>query len=162
MTIDDIKKWNEQYYNHEARTSWESRNVIKKKDISVPVYIGESCRDHDTEIFEVVMKTPEKYRNKKFLDVGTGAGINNLLLTREGFHVEGIDNDLYSINASLYAMEINNLYYKVTLADHTCISSYDYDVLILNQLGYIPEFYKNITPILREEREKGKIILRYT
>lgn len=159
MIIDTIKKHNSQYYNEEDRKLWERREILTIDGISVPQYIYNGMidpLDHSTSVFKHVMQDKETYKGKKFLDIGTGAGINNILLTKEGFNVTGLDNNIYSLNCALYVMDMNNVYYKVVLGDHNDIEKMDYDVLIVNQMDHLPRFINELLPIIDRERMRGR------
>lgn len=159
MTIDEIKKHNSQYYNESDRATWQSRDLKNVEGINVPVYIYNGTIDpfdHSPSIFHAIMRERESFEGKRFLDIGTCAGINNLLLTREGFDVVGLDNNIYSLNASLYAMELNNIYYKVVLGGIEDIENMEYDFLLVNQMSYIDGFLDALTPIVRREKLKGR------
>lgn len=162
MTIDEIKKHNEQYYDEESMNIWKSRELLFIDGVYVPQYVYKGNvdpLDHRTDIYKHIIKNREIYEGKKFLDIGCCAGINNLLLTKDGFEVVGLDNSIYSLNASLYAMTLNNLYYKVILGDHNDIESMDYDILLVNQMDYLPGFMDALSPILRRQKEKGKEVI---
>lgn len=159
MTFDEIISHNEQFFNEEFMNVWQSRNLLLIENIFVPQYIYKDTidpKDHSIKIYTHVMKYKDHYRNKKFLDIGTCAGVNNILLTKEGFNVVGLDNDLYSLNASLYTMFLNNTHYPVYLGDHNDIEKMDYDILLVNQMDYIPDFMENLLPVLKREYQKGR------
>jgi|LauGreDrversion4_2_1035121.scaffolds.fasta_scaffold306082_2 2-polyprenyl-3-methyl-5-hydroxy-6-metoxy-1,4-benzoquinol methylase len=159
MMIDEIKKHNSQYYNEDDRLVWQSRDILEIAGVRVPTYIYNGTidpTDHSTAIFNTIMSERDDFVGKKFLDIGTCAGINNLLLTREGFDVVGLDNNIYSLNAALYTMELNNIYYKVIQGDIDNIENMNYDFLLVNQMSYIPGFIDALTPIVRREKLKGR------
>lgn len=155
----DIKEHNSQYYSQADRDLWETRTILNIAGMKVPQYIFHGHvdpYDHSILIYEQIMKYEEYFKNKKFLDIGTCAGINNLLLTKAGFHVEGLDNNIYSLNCSLYTMDLNNVYYKVHFGDHNDIEKMDYDILLVNQMNYIAGFMDALEPILKREKERGR------
>lgn len=159
MTIDEIKKHNSQYYNEDDRLIWQSRDVLKIDGVRVPTYIYNGTvdpYDHSTAIFHTIMNERDDFKGKKFLDIGTCAGINNILLTREGFDVVGLDNNTYSLNASLYTMMLNDIHYKVMLGGIEDIESMEYDFLLVNQMSYIDGFIDELTPIVRREKLRGR------
>jgi len=152
------------YFNKTFREEWANRDILEIEGIKVPTYICNGTidpEDHSTEIYKHIIANKEKYLGKKFLDIGCCAGINNILLTKAGFEVVGIDNNIRSINCSLYVMDLNDVHYEVILADETYIEEAEYDVLIVNQMGYMPEFVKTMIPIMNREQKKGKEIIAY-
>lgn len=160
--IDEIKEHNAQYFDAESRYLWMQRKVLSIKGILVPQYIYHNKvdpLDHSISMYEHIMQNRKQFRGKKFLDIGTCAGINNILLTKAGFEVIGLDNNTYSLNCSLYVMDINDAYYKVFLGDQNDIPKMEYDVLLINQMDYIPGFMEAIDPILTHEIERGKNVI---
>lgn len=162
MRIDDIKEHNAQYLNMEDRHIWMQRQVLSIRGILVPQYIYKGKvdhMDHSTSMYDHIIQNKNLFRGKKFLDIGTCAGINNILLTKAGYEVIGLDNNIYSLNCSLYVMDINDAYYRVFLGDQNDITKMDYDVLLINQMDYIPGFMEAIDPILTHEIERGKNVI---
>jgi 2-polyprenyl-3-methyl-5-hydroxy-6-metoxy-1,4-benzoquinol methylase len=162
MTLDEIKEHNSTYYNEADEEIWKQRKILTIDGIKVPQYIynGQSDPlDHSTAIYNYISDKKQSFEGKKFLDIGTCAGINNILLTKAGFEVVGLDNSIYSLNASLYTMKLNDVYYKVVHGDHNDISKMNYDVLIVNQMDYIPGFMAEMRPIFKKERDRGKYVM---
>lgn len=162
MTQNEIIKHNEQYYDEESMAVWKSRDILTIKDVKVPQYIYNGRvdpLDHKTVVSDYIIEMKETFQGKTILDIGCCAGINNILLTKAGFTVIGLDNNIYSLNASLYTMKLNDVYYKVILGDHNDISKMEYDVLIINQMDYLREFMSEIGPIIKNERERGKFVI---
>jgi SAM-dependent methyltransferase len=162
MTQNEIIKHNFIYYDASYEEIWKQRNILTIKDIKVPQYIYNGRvdpLDHNTAVSEYIIKSKEFFEGKIILDIGCCAGINNIILTKAGFTVIGLDNNIYSLNASLYTMKLNDTYYKVFLGDHINIPKMEYDVLIINQMDYIPEFMNEIGPIIKNERERGKFVI---
>jgi len=162
VTQNEIKKHNEQYYDEKSMSVWKNRDILTIKDIKVPQYIYNGRvdpLDHNTVVSEYITEMKETFQGKTILDIGCCAGINNIILTKAGFTIIGLDNSIYSLNASLYTMELNDVYYKVVLGDHNDISKMEYDVLIINQMDYLEEFMNEIGPIIKNERERGKFVI---
>lgn len=160
--IENIKFHNSQFFNAADRATWEKREVLTIKDVRVPQYIYKGQvdpLDHNTAVSEYIIQRKEEYEGKKILDIGTCAGINNILLTKEGFEVIGLDNSIYSLNGSMYVMDLNNVYYRLIKGDQDDIKNIDYDILIINQMDYLPEFMRAIGPIIKSERERGKFVI---
>lgn len=162
MTDQEIIAWNYQYFNQSDRWVWEERKLLKINGVLVPEYIYHGHvdpNDHSTVIHETVTQYEGFFRGKKFLDIGTCAGINNILLTADGYDVVGLDNNIYSLNCAIYVQEINEVYYKLLMGDHNDIEKMDYDVLIVNQMNYIPGFMDEMKPIIEREQDRGKLIM---
>ena len=160
--LEGIKIHNSQFFSESERELWEQRKLLNIKGIRVPQYIYNGVvdpLDHSTSVFEYIMQNKASFEGKRILDIGTGAGINNILLTKEGFDVIGLDNNIYSINCALYVMDMNNVYYKMFLGDHNDIEKMDYDVLVINQMDYLVDFVREIKPILKKERARGKFVM---
>lgn len=152
------------YYDEDFYKEWAGRDILEIEGIKVPTYIYNGTidpEDHSTEIYKHIVANKEKYSGKKFLDIGCCAGINNILLTKAGFQVLGVDNNIRSINCSLYVMDLNKTYYEVILGDENYIEQAEYDVLIVNQMGYMRDFVKAMIPIMNREQKKGKEIIVY-
>lgn len=157
--VDEIKEHNYKYYNEEYMNVWKSRSLLMTEGVIVPQYIYKGTvdpKDHSTKIYKHISENKEFYKSKKFLDIGACAGVNNILLAKNGFNVVGLDNDIYSLNAAIYAMELNDVHYPVYLGDQNDIERMDYDILLVNQMDYIPGFMEELSPILRSEYEKGR------
>lgn len=162
MTDGDIIKHNGQYWNEEDMAVWKSREVLTIKDVKVPQYLYNGQvdpLDHNTAVSDYIIQRKEEYEGKIILDIGCCAGINNIILTKAGFTVIGLDNNIYSLNASLHTMLLNDVYYKVILGDHNDLKDMDYDILIINQMDYLPDFMREIGPIIKSERERGKFVI---
>lgn len=162
MTNGDILKHNGQYWDEKSMAVWKNRKILMIDDVKVPQYIYNNTvdpLDHNTAVAKHIIKNKETFEGKTILDIGCCAGINNILLTKAGFTVIGLDNTIYSLNASLYTMGLNEVYYKVILGDHNDISKMDYDVLIINQMDYLPDFMREIGTIIKSERERGKFVI---
>jgi predicted nicotinamide N-methyase len=160
--IENIKFHNSQFFNAADRATWEKREVLTIKDVRVPQYIYKGQvdpLDHNTAVSEYIIQRKDEYEGKKILDIGTCAGINNILLTKEGFEVIGLDNSIYSLNGAIYVMDLNNVYYRLIKGDQDDIKNIDYDILIINQMDYLPEFMRAIGPIIKSERERGKFVI---
>lgn len=164
LNTQEIIDHNDRFYDSNDYMIWMSRKILEIEGVFVPQYIYRGLSDpldHDTYIYHTVMDNKQHYEGKKFLDIGTCAGINNILLTRAGFNVQGLDNNIYSLNASLYVMHINKTFYKLNLGDQNDIEKMNYDVLIINQMSYIPDFMKAMKPIIEREQNRGKEVLVY-
>lgn len=156
--IDQFNK----YYDPESMSAWMKSKFLVVEGIMVPEYIYNNTvdpNDHNTEIFHRIIKNENEFRGKTFVDLGSCAGINNILLTRRGFKVIGIDNRISSLNASLYVMMLNSTYYKVELGDHTDIPKMEYDVLLINQMSYLPNYKTTIEPLIESESSRGKEVI---
>jgi 2-polyprenyl-3-methyl-5-hydroxy-6-metoxy-1,4-benzoquinol methylase len=162
MNDQEITEHIYKYYNPSDRAVWEQRKLLNIRGILVPEYIYHGHvdpNDHSTAIYDTVVKHESYFRGKKFLDIGTCAGINNILLAKDGYDVTGLDNTIYSLNCSIYVMEINQVYYKLMMGDHTDIEKIDHDVLIINQMGYIPGFMDTMKPIIEREQDMGRLVM---
>lgn len=164
MTLDEIKAHNSSYYDEEYMEIWKSREILTIDGIKVPQYVYNGTTDegdHNTTLFKNILNMRGYFKDKKFLDIGTCAGINNILLTQHGFNVVGIDNNIYSLNGALYTMELNDVYYKVMLGNEDSIEAMNYDVLLVNQMDYIPGFMEKIIEIMDREHSKGRMGLYF-
>lgn len=160
--IESIKHHNSQFFNAADRATWEKREVLTIKDVKVPQYIYKGRvdpMDHNTAISDYLIQRKDEYEGKKIVDIGTCAGINNILLTKAGFEVVGLDNNIYSLNCSMYVMDLNNVYYQLMMGDQDDLKNMDYDILLINQMDYLPEFIRAIGPIIKSERERGKFVI---
>lgn len=165
MTIEGIKKHNSRYYDKEYRSVWRDREVLTIEGVRVPQYVFNGTVDpfdHKTDLANYIKARPDEFAGKRFLDIGCCAGINNILLTQAGYEVIGLDNSIYSLNASLYTMEMNDTYYKVVLGDHREIFNIAHDVLLVNQMDYLPMFMEVIELIAEQEEYSGRKVLIFS
>lgn len=145
---------------------WRKRPILRHKKYLIPSYKDENGEYSneliDTYISEKIIENKKYYQNKVFLDIGTGTGINNIILTDHGFKVIGVDRRRDFLTGAIYTMILNNIFYDVMLSDHKCVDFIDYDVLLLVGVFNSSSLIDTFAPLIKKEQNKGKEVLFYS
>lgn len=152
--------WTQQVFDDD----WAHRDILNINGIKIPEYRGvrDPGKYYKPAIFETIQKNRKDWYSKQILDFGTGTGFNNILLAKEGYQVEGIENNNATIVGTIYTMMLNDVYYDIHLGSVGTINEIPYDILTLNNMFYGGDMtaYRWCSLILKE-RYYGKEVLVY-
>jgi SAM-dependent methyltransferase len=166
MNLKTLRKHQRLIDTNALKDDWTKRPIIQYEKYLIPSYKDENGKFSneliDTSASKKIIENKNHYKDKVFLDIGTGTGINNIILTDNGFKVIGVDRRRDFLTGSIYTMMLNNIFYDVILGDHKCVNFIEYDVLLLIGVFNSKSLIDTFVPLINKERLKGKEVIFYS